>query len=53
MDPPSELAKLVDEGEPVELACNFCSKKYTFSPDEMRELLAEMSRGEIEGCETV
>lgn len=48
-----ELVKLIDEGEPVELACNFCSKKYTFSPDEMRELLAEMSRGEIEGCETV
>ena len=48
-----ELAKLIDEGEPVELACNFCSKKYTFSPDEMRELLAEMNRGEIEGCETV
>ena len=48
-----ELSKLIDEGEPVELACNFCSKKYTFSPDEMRELLAEMDRGEIEGCETV
>ena len=44
---------LIDEGEPVELDCNFCSKKYTFSPDEMRELLAEMNADEIEGCERV
>ncbi len=37
-----ELQKLIDEGEPVEVACNFCAKKYTFSLDELRGLLAEM-----------
>ena len=38
-----ELQKLIDEGEPVELSCNFCSSKYTFSLDEVRELVDEMA----------
>lgn len=37
-----ELAELVEEGKPAELVCNFCSKKYTFSVDELKELLAEV-----------
>lgn len=48
-----ELQKLIDEGEPVELACNFCAKKYTFTLDEMRELLHEMEEGTAQGCERV
>ena len=35
-----ELQKLIDEGEPAELVCNFCNSTYEFSVDEMRELLA-------------
>ncbi len=38
-----ELQRLIDEGEPAELQCNFCAKKYTFSVDELRGLLAEIS----------
>lgn len=35
-----ELQKLIDEGKPAELVCNFCNSTYEFSVDEMRELLA-------------
>ena len=37
-----ELQRLVDEAEPAELVCNFCSKKYTFGVDELRALLDEV-----------
>lgn len=36
-----ELQSLIDEGKPAELTCNFCSKQYTFTVDEMRELLEQ------------
>ena len=35
-----ELQSMIDEGKDVELQCHFCSKKYTFTPDELRSLLA-------------
>ena len=38
-----ELQKLIDEGEPAELVCNFCNAKCTFSVDEMREVLEQAS----------
>ncbi len=34
-----DLQSLFDEGEPVEMCCEFCDKKYTFSHDEVGELL--------------
>ena len=34
-----ELQSLVDEGKPAELVCNFCNSTYTFSVDELAELL--------------
>lgn len=37
-----ELAELVDEGKPAELVCNFCSKKYEFSVEELKGLLEEV-----------
>lgn len=40
-----ELQRLIDEGEPTELQCNFCAKKYTFGVEELRELLAEVQAG--------
>ncbi len=36
-----ELNKLIEEGEPVELKCEFCEKAYTFSIDEIKDLLKE------------
>ena len=38
---PEELQALIDEGQPAELVCSFCSKKYEFSVEELRGLLAE------------
>ena len=34
-----DLQELIDEGKEVELNCHFCSSSYTFSVDEMKELL--------------
>ena len=39
-----ELQSLIDEGEPAELVCSFCNSAYTFSVDEMRELLGQAQR---------
>lgn len=35
-----QLEELVDENEPVELNCQFCSGKYKFSPQEIKEIIA-------------
>ena len=34
-----EVQKIVDDGKPVEIRCQFCGKKYTFSPEEMQAVL--------------
>ena len=34
----SELKKILDEGEPIELKCHFCNKAYNFSHEELREI---------------
>lgn len=34
-----ELQGLIDEDKPAELVCNFCNNAYTFSVDELKELL--------------
>ena len=36
-----DLKSLIDEGKDIELACQFCGKKYTFTPDEAAALLAD------------
>lgn len=38
-----ELARLIQDGEPVELCCHFCDCKYQFSPKELEKLLLEGS----------
>ena len=35
-----ELDKLIEEGKPVTLHCDFCNKDYTFEIDEIRELIS-------------
>lgn len=35
-----EVQKMVDDGEPIEIVCQFCGKKYNFSLEDLREVLA-------------
>ena len=35
-----ELQNMIDDGKPVELKCHFCNSAYTFSTDELKEMLA-------------
>lgn len=35
-----ELQEMIDEGKEIELNCHFCNTNYTFSVDELKELLA-------------
>lgn len=39
-----ELKSLYDEGQAEELVCQFCSKKYRFSHEDIGKLLAEISK---------
>ncbi len=34
-----DLQELVDDNEEIELNCHFCNSHYTFTPDEMKEIL--------------
>ena len=34
-----EIASLLEEGEPIEVNCQFCISHYKFSPDELKEML--------------
>ena len=34
-----ELQKIIDEEEKIEIACNFCDKKYEFTREDMKKLL--------------
>ncbi len=36
-----DLDELISEGKDVEMQCHFCSKKYTFTPDEIKTMLAQ------------
>ena len=33
------LKEMIADGEPVELNCHFCSKKYSFSIEELQQML--------------
>ncbi len=37
--PREELEEFIKENRPLEIECNFCKKKYTFSPQELTRLL--------------
>ena len=39
-----ELQEMIDEGKPIEPSCHFCTKIYTFSVEELEELLAKATR---------
>lgn len=38
-----ELQKMIDDGEPVELNCRFCTGSYTFGKDELEDMLKAAS----------
>lgn len=35
----AEIASMIEDNEPIEVVCDFCHTKYTFSPDELLEIL--------------
>jgi molecular chaperone Hsp33 len=39
-----ELQEMIHDGKPIEVNCHFCNKNYTFSVDELKELLERASR---------
>ncbi len=36
-----EIASMIEDNEPVEVVCDFCRTKYTFSPDELLKILEQ------------
>lgn len=40
------LEELCAEGENAEVCCHFCDKKYVFTPDEMKEMLAAVKEND-------
>ena len=39
-----DLQEMINEGEPIEVGCQFCDKKYQVTVDELKGLLARSSR---------
>lgn len=39
-----EVQKMVEDGEPVEIQCQFCGKKYSFSPEELKTVLSKTEK---------
>jgi len=40
----SEIASLIEDGENVEVKCQFCNKAYVFTPDELKVIQKEATR---------
>lgn len=36
-----DLQEMIDDQEPIEVNCQFCDKRYMFTPEELRQLLQE------------
>lgn len=36
-----EIASMIEDGQPVEVVCDFCRTKYTFSPEELLNILTK------------
>jgi len=39
-----EIQAMIDDNKPIEVNCHFCSSHYTFSVDELKQMLAAASR---------
>lgn len=44
----NDLRELVDANEPIEVSCHFCNTHYTFTPEEMQEILVRSGKGHSE-----
>ncbi len=36
---PDDIREMIEDGEPVEVGCQFCGKKYSFDTEKLREIL--------------
>lgn len=41
---PKDIQEMIEDGKPVEVNCHFCNKNYTFSPEELQEMLEQKTR---------
>lgn len=40
-----ELQEMIDEGKEIEMNCHFCNRNYTFSVEELKNILKRCKRG--------
>ncbi len=34
-----DIGEMIEDGKPIEVNCHFCNKNYTFSVDELKNML--------------
>ena len=34
-----DIQEMIEDGKPIEVNCHFCNKNYTFSVDELKDML--------------
>ena len=39
-----DIQEMIDDGKPVEVKCHFCNTSYTFSVEELKEMLEVVKR---------
>lgn len=39
-----EIQEMIEENKPIEVNCHFCNKKYTFSVDDLKDMMASGAR---------
>lgn len=39
-----EISDMIEEGKPIEVSCHFCNRIYTFTVDELKEMLERATR---------
>ncbi|MBP3874645.1 MAG: Hsp33 family molecular chaperone HslO [Lachnospiraceae bacterium] len=44
-----ELENIIADGKEIELACQFCNRRYTYTPDEVKKLLPKTAASKREG----
>ena len=43
---------MIDDGKDIEVKCHFCNTAYTFSVDELKELLKKADRSDVSNRES-
>lgn len=41
---PKDISEMIDDNEPIEVNCHFCSKNYEFSVEELKDILLKSSK---------